>query len=258
MRRALRFFIFASVLAVLFVFPVVVSAQLSVGGTVTNMEIADGDATAGDILSVGPDGIRRAATAYDENMVGVEVNVPVISVGERTANTTPVLSSGRALVRVNTSGGNIEEGDFVTSSTTAGVGQKATVSGYVLGKALASYSDGSQVGQIEVMVNITDHSPGTNASGIFGSLLSSLRIGLQDTQNFPLVLRAIAAALIGIVTFIIASVSFLRFMRGGLEAIGRNPLARRTIIGGMIFNGVIVALLTIAGFGISIAIIALG
>lgn len=235
-----------------------VNAQVSgVTGLVNNIEINETQTSAGDILSNTEGGIFRSAKNYDEQMIGVVVQSPVISVGNKTSTTVPVVSSGRALVNVTAANAAIKAGDFITSSETAGVGQKATAAGYVLGKALDSYEDTSQNGKIAVLVEIGYYSPNPSAAGILGSLLSLLTLGLQNAQNFPIVMKYLAAALIGIATFGFATFSFLRFMRNGIEAIGRNPLAKKTIVSGMVLNGIVVGLLALAGFGISFAIVAL-
>lgn len=233
-----------------------VSAQITgIPGLVNNIEIADDQAVVGDILSNTGEGIFRSAIGYDAQMIGVVVESPVISVGEKTAQTVPVISSGRAMVNVTAANGAIKAGDFVTSSDTAGVGQKGTASGYMLGKALVSYEDTSQNGKIPVLVNIGYYSAKPDTAGLWGTLLDFLNKLLQDKENLPLILRYLAAALIGIATFGFATFSFLRFMRNGIEAIGRNPLAKGVIIWGMIINALIVALLTLAGFGIAFAIV---
>jgi hypothetical protein len=235
-----------------------VSAQVNgVAGMVNNTEISDNEAKPGDILSNTDSGIIRSIKNYDAQMIGVVVEFPVISLGNKTDSSVPVLDSGRAIVNVTAGNGPIKAGDFITSSETAGVGQKATTAGYVIGKALAVYEDSSQNGQIAVLVDIGYYAPNPSTSGLLGSLLSLLTAGFQNSQNFPLVLRYVAAALIGIATFGFASVSFLRFMRNGIEAIGRNPLAKATIVSGMVLNGVVVGIMAIAGFGIAVAIVVL-
>ena len=222
-----------------------------------NMEIDDLDAKPGDILTIAEGKVVRANKPYDASMVGVIVEFPVISVGEKTTETVAVLSSGRADVNVTAQNGAIGIGDFITSSEKPGVGQKATIPGFVLGKALGSHDDTSSDGTIPVLVEIGVFAQNPNVSGLLGQLLNSLSIGLASQQNFPLMLRYVSAAIIGAVTFILASVSFVRFMRLGIEAIGRNPLAKSTIIAGMLLNGAIVAVMAVAGFGIAFAIIAL-
>lgn len=244
----------------LLIIPVVflpdVSAQITgIPGLVNNIEIADDQAVVGDILSNTGEGIFRSASGYDAQMIGVVVESPVISIGEKTGQTVPVISSGRAMVNVTAGNGAIKAGDFITSSDTAGVGQKGTAAGYMLGKALVSYEDTSQSGKIPVLVNIGYFSAKPDTAGFWGSLLDFLNRLLQEKENLPLILRYLAAALVAIATFGFATFSFLRFMRNGIEAIGRNPLAKRVIIWGMIINALIVGLLAIAGFGIAFAIV---
>lgn len=236
-----------------------VRAQISgLPGLVNNIEIADRDARAGDILSTTDTGIVRSSKAYDSQMIGVIVEFPVISVGGKTATTVPLLSSGRAEVNVTAAAGAIKPGDFITSSGTPGIGQKATAGGFVLGKSLGAWDDTSQNGRVPIIVGVGYFSQSQSATGLLGAILRFLSLGLQDSQNYPLTLRYIAAAIVAIVTLILATFSFLKFMRNGIEAIGRNPLAKSVIISGMIFNGVVVGVLAIAGFGIAVAIVALG
>ena len=219
-------------------------AQISNTGTVTNIEIDDDEAVIGDILTVTVEGIVRSSTPYDEGVFGIIVSSPVVSTGERTANSVPVLSAGRALVNVTNAGGDIREGDFITTSENPGVGQKADDFGFVLGRALEPYSDNAE-GQILVQISVVEFGRQEigGAGGILGTIFGALGAGFTDAGNFPLVLRYISAALIAAVTFVIAAVSFVRFMSRGIEAIGRNPLARGVIIAGMVVNAIIVAFL---------------
>lgn len=239
-----------------FAFCAPVFAQ-GLSGVANNLAIDDTEAGPGDILTVDAGKIVRATKPYDEGIVGVVVQFPVISLGQKADGVVSVLSSGKADVKVSTANGEIQVGDYITTSEQAGVGQKATIPGFVLGKALASYTDTSQDGTVPVLINIGVFAQNPNVSGLLGQLLNSLSIGLASTENFPLMLKYVSAAVIGAVTFILASVSFVRFMRSGIEAIGRNPLARTTIVAGMFLNGAIVLILAIAGFGIAFAIIAL-
>lgn len=231
-------------------------AQVSVGGVANNLVVADSKVKTGDIVVQTDKGIVRSTVPFDPRMLGVVVEFPVMSSGLKTDNTKSIMSSGRATVNVTATHGIINEGDFVTSSDKAGVGQKADIQGYILGKAMASYKDTKKDGQIPVLVNMGSFSPGLNVAGALGALMASLITGFQNTQNFPIVLRYVLAFLISLITLVISSTTFVRFMRHGLEAIGRNPLAKKTIVSGMILNAVITAVLTIAGFGIAVAIVA--
>ncbi len=64
----------------------------------------------------------------------------------------PVALNGRVLTKVNTENGDIVAGDYITASSTPGVGMKATQAGEVIGRAMQSYS-GSGTGQILIFVN---------------------------------------------------------------------------------------------------------
>ncbi len=250
----IRALIFAAL--ALFLLPRPAFAQVSINGVASNLPVADKDAKPGDIMVQTDKGIVRSTKPFDSQMIGVVVEFPVMSSGAKDDSTKAVVSSGRALVNVTAMHGAIKEGDLITSSDKQGVGQKATVAGYILGKALAAYSDTSKNGQIAVLINISNFSSSPNVTGALGAIFGALTVGFQNTQNFPLLLRYMLASLISLVTFIISSFSFVRFMRHGLEAIGRNPMAKKTIISGMILNAVIVGVLMLAGFGIAVAIVA--
>ena len=70
------------------------------GGVAVNVEIADGEATAGDIISITKEGLKRSNVEFDIQMYGVIVEAPVLSVAPREDNTKAVLSSGIADVKV--------------------------------------------------------------------------------------------------------------------------------------------------------------
>ena len=253
--KAFRLSLISLTFLITLTFSSAVFAQ-GISGVANNMKIDDPDAKAGDILVVAGGKIVRSSKPADPAMLGVVVQFPTISYGERADGTVAVLSSGRADVKVSASSAAIVAGDLITTSEKVGVGVKAGAPGFVLGKALADYSDTSQDGVIPVLIDIGVFANNPNVSGFLGQFLNSLSIGLSNTQNFPLILKYVSAALISGITFIIASVTFVRFMRGGLEAIGRNPLAKGTIVAGMMVNAAIVLVLTIAGFGIAVAIVA--
>ncbi len=226
-----------------------------ISGVVNNTEINDTSVKAGDIVSATDEGIKRSATPYDEKMIGVISDTPVLSVGEKTATTVGILSAGRAFVNVSAAAGEIKTGDFITSSSKPGIAEKATKAGYVLGRALASYNDKSKDGEIPVLIDINLYTQNPTTGGILASFFGLMSIGLSNTQNFPLIFRYMGAAVVGGATLIIAAFSFLRFMRNGLEAIGRNPLAKKTIVAGILLNAGIVGVLMLVGLGISIAIV---
>lgn len=212
-----------------------------------NTEIADSEAQAGDILSISEGGLVRSAVSYDSQIVGVIVEAPIISVQPRDENTKAVSSSGSVQVRVNDSNGEIVIGDFITSSAQAGVGMKATESGYVIGKAMSAPDGESGLVTVALEIGHRQTWPSLGAGGFLNSLIS-------DGGR----LRLILAAILGIIVLIVGTISFLRVVNSGVLAIGRNPLAKGSIIRGMVISGSVVVVFMGAGLAVSVVVILWG
>jgi hypothetical protein len=217
-----------------------------------NLEIADPEVKIGDIVSQTQEGIFRSKIPYDKNMIGVVGENPILVFGKPTTTTLPVVTFGETLVRVSNVNGEIKRGDFITSSEKPGVGQKATKDGYVLGRALEDFNQ--EEGLIKVSINIQYQylSPtGFPVSGI----LSKIWELLGRPENFPVFLRYVFAVILGGGSFFAGFFFFVKSLREGLEAIGRNPLAKRSIQIGMIINLVAILLLTLAGLALAFFVI---
>lgn len=183
---------------------------------------------------------------YDPNMLGVLTENPSVFIGvaSPSAGTKAVISSGQAEVLVSSQNGDIKAGDFITSSRTKGVAQKATKSGFILGSAMEDYSnsDTSQTGKILVTLSIR---PAVLKAGAGLNLLQVIKDGVQGAFESPLsALRYTVAALIVSVVFIYGFIHFGKVAKSGVESIGRNPLATKSIQAGVIMNmGVIIAIM---------------
>ena len=224
----------------------------SISQFAVNLDVKDEEAKEGDILSITKDGLQRSSVAYDVATFGVIVSAPVISTEPRSDSTSAVASGGVAQVKVSAKSGNIAIGDYIATSEEAGVGQKATKGGYVLGRALASYEKADSVEAIPVEVDIkyTDITEGSAVSrgkGLLGLI--------SDPENFKNFLRYLAGFLIGLVTLIGAVYAFVKFLTNGIVALGRNPMAKKTIISSMILSGFVISLLALSGFGVALYII---
>lgn len=238
-------YIVVSVVTLVFVFnfPLNTFAQTSGAGVATYVPVA-GSVSDGMILCGSDGGSNKPCDReYDPNMIGVVTSNPAISFAtEDTTGSTPILSSGEMYVFVSADNGPIGIGDFITSSRKPGVGQKAKKSGYILGSALEEYSDTSNDGKIKVSLTLK---PAVLKKNAEANLLQMLRDGVEGAFESPLsALRYVVAAIITSVTFIYGFIHFGRIAKSGVESIGRNPLASKSIQLGVIMNmGITVAIM---------------
>ncbi|MFA6006869.1 MAG: glycine-rich domain-containing protein [Candidatus Paceibacterota bacterium] len=131
-------------------------------------KITDETISAGDLVSLDTSTstlVVRKASSTIIPVIGIISTDPGVLLGgassEFTASTSrPVALSGRVPTKVNLEGGDIAVGDYITLSSAAGIGMKATTSGQTVGIALEPWSgtlpDGSysQTGSITVFVNL--------------------------------------------------------------------------------------------------------
>jgi len=233
----------------LFILSEIILAQ-SLPLIASNFEVADPEAKPGDITIKSEGGLIRATIPYDPNLLGVAAESALIIFSKPTASTLPIVTWGETLVKVNSINGEIKKGDFITSSNSAGVGQKATESGFVVGKAMEDFK--GEEGLITMFVNIqyvTMEKP--TLGGVFSTIIS----GLGRPENLPEVLRYLFALLVGGGSFMIGFFSFVKALREGVIGISRNPLATRSIRTAMILNLMGIVILTLAGLGLALFVI---
>jgi len=213
-----------------------VGAELS-SGVATTQQIEDQSVVDGDILCYTEGDIKKCDKEYQVDMYGVYSDNPAVVLDDTLmVNGKYMLNSGKAEVRVSVANGEIKKGDVITSSTRAGIGRKAILSGNVLGVALEDYmsNDKTAVGKVLVQIDIR---PVILATSARGNILEALKQGLLAPTLSPLAsLRYILAILIAIITFILGFTYFGKIARSGVEAMGRNPLAGRMIAVGVVFN----------------------
>src|SRR3989344_3976491 len=141
-----RFMVHGSLLiANCFLLLAIVSYQLPIASALSRtFDISDTEAISGDIIVYKDGQFERATEAFSKDIFGVlETDALLVA---QTGTGQPITTSGTANVNVISNNGAIKAGDFVTSSTTTGKGQKADHEGSVLGKALADLEGDS--GQI--------------------------------------------------------------------------------------------------------------
>ena len=134
------------------------TSQADIGEWITANEVVEG----GDILTIDaisdkdiaeykadqyPAAAKRTRLPYDKAMIGVvPSNEPAKIFGDsQTDHDTLISLGGRMPVKVATVNGDIQPGDFITSSDIPGVGMKAAKPGVVIGRALTSLYSGPAI-----------------------------------------------------------------------------------------------------------------
>ncbi len=113
----------------------------------------------GDIVSLAGNGVsqvKKSSRAYDSRSLGIISTKPGVVIGEADGSGKPVIVglAGRVPVKVSTKNGNIQPGDYITTSDILGVGMRATHAGHVIGKALTGFAGGSE-GTVMVFIQNT-------------------------------------------------------------------------------------------------------
>ncbi|KKQ51412.1 hypothetical protein A2865_02825 [Candidatus Woesebacteria bacterium RIFCSPHIGHO2_01_FULL_39_17] len=233
-----------------------VFAQINSSGFALSIPIKEGGVEAGDIICTQSSGFVRCNGSYSTAIYGVIVDNPSVSVEDtELENSRLALTSGIASVKVTSASGNIQEGDSITTSDNSGIGQKATRNGYILGSAMEGYSSDNpnQVGKIQVSINIH---PATGLTGPGSNLLQFIRQGLAVPVFEPLEsLRYLLAVAIVLIAFTLGMIYFGRASRAGIEAIGRNPLAKRVIQLTVVLNITLTIVIILVGLGIAYLIL---
>jgi hypothetical protein len=271
MKRVL--FAFAVFLSISFGCAQVVHAEPQDFTVAHTIEIADPEAVDGDIMSLNKDAkLVRSITASDDKMYGVLVADP--KAVYRTTSDMPVIRNGTAYVNVSTAGGPIAIGDYITTSTLAGKGMKAPDnSGYMLGAALAAFDgkegtsvtvDGKQAmqGKVLVTVGIGPASPilfkaGGGVMGTIKQIVNAVMYNIGASKQFERITRIILAILIVLIVIYIAFRTFGKNITKGIEAIGRNPLAKNSIQAMIIMNVILILIVSIGAIILALVIISL-
>lgn len=214
-------------------------------------EKISGSVEDGHLICSTSGGYALCDSEYSSAIYGVVNFNPAAAFETGAAGTFLVINDATAGVKISSINGNIKEGDYLTSSKTAGVAMKATRNGFVLGTALGVYenSDPNAVGEVNVSINIH---PTISLSDARVNLIQAIKDGFATQVWGPVAsLRYILAALLVITSFVLGFLFFGRVVKTGIEALGRNPLAGRMIQLTVVFN--IFLTIVIVGVGIGIA-----
>ncbi len=258
MKNFFKFLLFIAILTFFLRWPEYVLAQPNSSGLATFMEVVDPEVMDGDIICAQSEGNVRCKSAFDTSMLGVVTDSPALAVEDTEVEKGRfIITQGIASVRVANINGPIKEGDFITTSTIPGVGVKADRNGYILGRSLQDYQGESpeSIGKVQVALNIR---PVVTLSGNRGNLLQFIRDGIAVPLFEPLEsLRYLLAVAIILVAFTLGLIYFGRASKAGIEAIGRNPLAKKTIQFTVFLNILLTIVIVLVGLGIAYLILVL-
>lgn len=239
------------------------TAQVSGANVAFYVTMPDVTPTPGNIISFTAGSYQLSTTPYSRDLAGVVVSSPAVAINlvGRT-DSYPLLNTGTALVAVNGENGPIAPGDFITASSTPGVGMKAEQAGYVIGTALQGYEPSAPdaISQVETALDIRFTSVVNPNRSRFGQLTDQVRQGLNVSALGALeepstALRYLIALIVIIISFLFGFYTFGRIANNGIAAIGRNPLARRFIGAAVIVNVAITV--AIVGSGLTMAVLIL-
>ena len=199
---------------------------------------SQGSLAPGWIVQLNSDSTVSAAPADDSSKIfGVVVdpsNAPV-ALSQNSPNQVFVATSGDYDVLVSSENGPISVGDYISMSSTDGIGAKATTGQpTILGRATtgfdgqhgvltstANYAIGMVLLHVSVGPNPWHNQPAV--SGRLKNLASSVTGRPVTLARLYIALAVFAATLLGSVGVIWAGV------KGGMVSIGRNPLSKHSV-----------------------------
>jgi F0F1-type ATP synthase membrane subunit c/vacuolar-type H+-ATPase subunit K len=258
MIKKLKIFILASIL-VLLIKPMPIFAQISSSGIAIPLPVNDETVQDGDVICSTINGNVKCSVDYAPSIAGIySANPSAEIIDPDLSKAKPIITEGVTAVRVSAINGNINEGSFITTSQKApGLGVLATDNGYVIGTALESYNPTNKeaIGKISVAVNIHLES---SVTGKRNNLMTTLRRAIASPFLDPIdSLRYILAVLIVIVSFVLGLIYFGRASRTGIEAIGRNPLAKNAIQTSIVLHVLLSMVIILIGVGIAYLVLIL-
>ncbi len=201
--------------------------------------------------------------ANDKNVFGVIALEPLLVI-EVDPDGIPVVRGGETLVNVTTLNGPITAGDYITSSSIPGKGQRALEGDtYIVGIALDSFSGDvsvkageTVVGSIRVLLSIGTQEQAAAVISGESAVKNDANTGVTEATVLNIV-QYFLAAFIAVGSLYVAFKNFGPSIKSGIVSIGRNPLAKSSIQSMVILNAVLIILISAGGLAVSIAILLL-
>ena len=265
-------------MACLFTLTMPFEAYAQFGDTIAKTYFISGEAAdPGDLVSFDPSTqtFHLTQKVGDPNLFGVAVTSPVIVLRTSTEG-VPLISSGEVYVQVTTANGPIHAGDYITSSSISGKGQKADSStSFIVGTALDSFPtvltststvvSTSTVNGESIRVLLAIGRKSSNAEGTSGAGTGTGN-ATGDSTAAPLNVLGVSVPLATLIKYVLAAlvvissiyVAFRNFgsnMKDSIISVGRNPLAKTSIQSMVVLNTVLIVFISIAGLFVGLLIL---
>lgn len=266
MRTIVQNIIVIAILSLIFTSsPSVLAQQFSptVGISITLKDSDQAQAKKGFIVAKDPKEYYLTRSYKDPNVAGVITDsTDLLYTTENDEGKTTIAVDGVTEVWVSNAFGEIKYGDFITTSTQTGVGAKALENGSVVGYAMEAAPSGNDLHLIKVKLTLSDSWTGEipqqnesvfrQSGNTFSKILANVESeALQGSHSFLYIIVLIIVLLASIFGFM----TFGRIAVNGIYAVGRNPLAKTTIVRTILINSVITILFTLASFVVALLII---
>ncbi|HUC89418.1 MAG TPA: hypothetical protein VMR45_01320 [Patescibacteria group bacterium] len=259
-----RFFAMV-VLGLLLLISSVATAQNVTQGYLSDQELQNGLIVR--LKPSDPKKVEALGQSNSSDMLGVVVSSSAapVSLSDPTTRQNFVATFGKYDVLMSTQNGPIKSGDYITISAVDGVGMKAdSQQMFILGKALGAFTG---IGDAESTVTLTDksggkrevalkrvavdigvaHNPaysGDEVPGVPHFLSQAARL---VTKKPLTALRLYSCLGILALAFVVAGAIIYSGVRSGMVAVGRNPLAKKSIARNIITVALMAFVIVIIG-----------
>jgi hypothetical protein len=210
--------------------------------------------------------VQLATVANGDSLLGVAIKdqSALFSVTSG-AGEVQVTTSGSAMALVSTVNGEVKVGDHIAPSPLTGIGAKAVANGRVIGVAQGSLDAKTNgavkttlknksgetmdvyVARVPVLVNITYFSNGDATRTLVPSFLQDLAnaVAAKKVSQLPIIISVV----ILLVSILSSGVIIYTATRSAIVSIGRNPLARNSVVRTLIGVMILVVAILATGLG---------
>lgn len=236
--------------------------------------VSDAEVSYGDIILYDPETnlYRLSVGQNDPRFYGVVVEDPAL-VMENQDRVVPVVESGLMPVNVSLEGGDIDVGDPITTSSTAGNGMRALddqLNVFGFARESLAQSDAVPVGEEgalggTILVEVGGErlrsyiAQKTGTLGVEG-MIGGVGGGAEgdSASGTRAVMRFGFASSVALGAIFLIFFAFLSSIKQGVISVGRNPRAKASIQSMIVLNVILAIVITAAAIFFAIALLVIG